>query len=187
MTVTALGILVVALALITATVAIIVTWRATGRRVTMTTGSIVIAIGIGFVLAAGLLPAFVIKSPNVSFTSPRGGQFVPIKVTANGTVQNLGQDQELWIVVEPQENSRFYPQTGPVVVTSSRWTSGDIFVGNTKDIGKRFDILAVLADSKAQAEFLAYLSESQRTQSFPGFGDLPPGAAVAARVVVTRS
>jgi hypothetical protein len=112
---------------------------------------------------------------------------VPIEITTNGTAQNLGQEQELWIVVEPQENSRFYPQTGPVIVASGRWTSSMIFIGNNQDVGKRFDILAVLTNQKAQGEFLAYLSESQRTHSFPGLGDLPPGAAVAARVTVTRT
>lgn len=126
-------------------------------------------------------------SPEVRIATPQDGQIVPVEIIATGTAQNLAQGQELWIVVEPRKNSLFYPQAGPVIVASGLWTSSEIFIGRNQDAGQRFDILAVLADQQAQREFSAYLSEGQRTGSYRGLGNLPPGTAVAASVAVTRS
>lgn len=122
----------------------------------------------------------------IKITYPYEGATVEIKVMTGGISQGIPEGQVIWIVVYPHVVGRYYPQNNPADVQADGDWSSLIHIGVEEDIGRKFDIIAVLANKEAQDAFNDYLVESEREQDYPGLESLPDGAVIYDRVTVTR-
>lgn len=112
-------------------------------------------------------------------------QAEPIEVV-RGTFEGLPEGKAIWIVLFIPDVGRYYPQNRPAdIEAGNRWSSL-AYLGVPSDTGKRFDILAVVADSEAKNAFNAYLANARDRNNWAGLETLPSGATIYARITVTR-
>jgi hypothetical protein len=103
-----------------------------------------------------------------------------------GTFQGLPTGKTIWIVLFIPEVGQYYPQNRPAdLEAANRWSSL-AYIGIPSDTGKRFDILAVVADTGAQNAFNAYLADARDRSDWAGMEALPEGAVIYDRITVTR-
>lgn len=123
----------------------------------------------------------------VAIESLRDEQLVPSAVFGiQGISINL-KGQELWLVLIVRGIPRFYPQDGPAIVQDDGdWTSPSVFFGGEEDVGRRFDVIAVVANDRAGMVFRKYLEVGQQTKEFPGLRSLPKGVVEYDRITVIR-
>lgn len=126
------------------------------------------------------------KEPAVRITYPSDGAHVEIREMIRGTSQNIPKGQVIWIVVYPQAAGRYYPQNDPADVQANGDWSSLAFIGIEEDVGRKFDIVAVLANKDAQDAFNAYLAQAKDKKTWPGLEELPNGAVIYDRITVTR-
>jgi hypothetical protein len=128
-------------------------------------------------------------SPLVNIISLKDGQHVPTNINVvHGTSKYVPSGDEIWLAVIVEGIARFYPQNGPVPVRpDGDWTSPPVIFGGKQDVGRKFDLLAVLANRSAGEAFSRYLQNGQKTKSFPGLVRLPAGAVEQDRITVVRS
>jgi hypothetical protein len=121
---------------------------------------------------------------SVAITSPREGQQVVREILVEGSSKNLSTEQTIWVAIIPEDKALYYPQNGPAnVQADGSWISPSVFLGDQSDVGiKRFEILALVADQRAQQQLAAYLGE----EKFPGLVELPQGTIVVDRITVLR-
>ncbi len=125
-------------------------------------------------------------SMEVAITYPTNLSKVEQTETIRGTVTKLPEEHVIWVVVFIQEVGRYYPQNRPAdLEAGGRWSSL-VYIGVPSDIDKRFDILAVVADTNAQNVFNAYLAEARDRSDWAGLEMLPEGAVIYDRITVTR-
>lgn len=127
-------------------------------------------------------------SPEAAITYPDDGATVEIREMVRGTSQNIPERQVIWIVVYSQVAGRYYPQNYPADVQANGDWSSLAFIGIKEDSGKKFkfDIIAVLADEKAQDTFNDYLIQAKDKEKWEGLERLPEGALIYDRITVTR-
>jgi len=106
--------------------------------------------------------------------------------TVRGTVQALPAGQVIWVVVFAQEVGRYYPQNRPADVEAGGKWSSLAYIGMPADTGKKFDILAVVANAEAQDAFGVYLADARDRSDWAGLEALPAGAVIHDRIAVTR-
>jgi hypothetical protein len=122
----------------------------------------------------------------VKITQPVNGDSVEHTEVVRGTSQKIPDEQKIWIVVFVQKAGRYYIQNNPAdVQANGEWTSLTYF-GIPKDVGLKFDILAVTADNDAQAAFSRYLNEARDRNDYPGLEQVPKGTTTHDRITVTR-
>jgi hypothetical protein len=147
---------------------------------------------IGAVIVVGILlvPAlfFVeLGPPSVTITTPSNNGTVQWTAFVEGTSQHVPQGSAIWIFLTPLTVDRYYPQSTHVdVLANGRWSTTATFgETNRTDIGLKFKISAVLANSAAQSEIQNYLDTCAKG-SCPGMTSLPNGAQIYDSVVVTK-
>lgn len=102
-----------------------------------------------------------------------------------GTSKRVPREHAIWVVVFPHEANLYYPQNSPAnVQKTGDWTSL-AYIGIEKDVGRKFDIAAVVADKTAQDSFRAYLAGSIK-KGWSGLEKLPEGAPIYDCVTATR-
>jgi len=133
---------------------------------------------------AGSLPTFMV--------GVRDGDRVGFANVLNLAYQPIGYalpaGHAAWIVVFAHRFPRFHPQTEPArKVATGRWVV-TAYVGKSpeEDIGGKFDLLLVLADSSASSQFRSYLDKAAQKQNWPGLDRLPDGAHIVQTVTVFR-
>jgi len=123
---------------------------------------------------------------DVAITYPINHARVDQTETVRGTSQELSAEQVIWVVIFAQEVGRYYPQNRPAdIEAGNRWSS-IVYIGQQADAGKRFDILAVVANAEAQDAFNVYLADARDRSDWPGLEALPEGAVIYDRITVTR-
>lgn len=122
-------------------------------------------------------------TPEVKITYPYDGATVEIREMIRGTSQRIPKGQVIWVAAYLD---RYHPQNYPADVQANGDWSSLAFIGIEEDIGKKFDIIAVLADKKAQDTFNAYLIQARDTKTWSGLERLPEGALIYDRITVTR-
>ena len=120
----------------------------------------------------------------VEITYPYDGAIVEIREMVRGTSQKIAEGQAIWIVV--YVDGRYYPQDDPADVQVDGDWSSLAFIGIEEDVGRKFDIIAVLANKDAQDAFNAYLVQAKVKKTWPGLEKLPNGAEIYDRITVTR-
>lgn len=125
-------------------------------------------------------------APSLKITYPCSGGRVQIKEIVKGTSQNIPKEYAIWIVIYSHEVSRYHPQDYPADVQANGDWSSSAFIGIGIDVGKKFDIIAVLAGKEAQNAFNDYLEECKEKKSWPGLERLHEGAVIYDRITVIR-
>jgi hypothetical protein len=108
-----------------------------------------------------------------------------IEENMNGTAKNIPEGDEIWIFVHPHTVNKYYPQRSSAVIQNGEW-SLSVGIGSENDAGTEFDIIAVLADAKAQEEINAYFETCEKTGEWPGMDKIPDNAKEYDRITVTR-
>ena len=126
------------------------------------------------------------EASQVKITYPLNQTSCQATETVQGTSGSLPPDMEVWIIIKPQENDLYYPQNKAVQMDVNGNWSSVVSIGRQSDIGKKFEIIAVLADESARNSFDAYIANCRDEGSFDGIGQLPNGAQIYDHIVVTR-
>lgn len=152
--------------------------------------------GIGGVI--GVLLGYFLISPisvspcppfaptRVTITSPVSGTSVPRLVTVQGTACHIPNGKELWLLIVPEGVTGYYPQTGPVMISSDGNWSASAYVGmdDPVDIGRGFMLITALADQQGSATIRTYFAQSG--PEFKGLEPLPQGVQLMIQVRVIR-
>jgi len=149
-----------------------------------------ILMGVCLILLAGNLGTFGVqywgRTTKVEITYSYDGATVEIREMVQGTSQKIPEGQAIWIMVYSHVVGRYYPQDNPAdVQANGDWTSLT-YIGIKEDVNRKFDIIAVLADKRAQDAFNAYLTKAKNTNTWPGLERLPEGATIYDRITVAR-
>jgi hypothetical protein len=123
------------------------------------------------------------SGPDVKITTPTADSQVPLLTTVQGTICQLPPTMDLWVLIVPDGVSAYYPQTGPVIVTTGIWSTS-AHVGLDTDVGKGFTLIAALADPGGSAAIQTYFNQSG--PDFKGLDPLPGGIQLLAQVHVVR-
>jgi hypothetical protein len=147
-----------------------------------------LSIGVGLINAAllgwrWLPPLF---SGEVVITYPADQARVDQVEIVRGTAQRLPPGQVVWVVVFVPEVGRYYPQDRPADLQADNEWSSTAHIGIPSDTGRRFDVLAVLANAEVQTAFNAYLAEAEERGEWAGLEALPAGVVIYDRVTVIR-
>jgi hypothetical protein len=144
---------------------------------------------IGAILALIFLVPKCAPGTTVRITSPTNEESVSRRVQIQGTSQKVCARHEIWTAVIPPDTARVYPQAGvaPVDDTGDWQALAPALLGvegETKDLGKRFDILALVVDKKGQRALDRYVQESKAKNRWDGMERLPEGVVAQDRVSV---
>ena len=136
-------------------------------------------------LAANLVVFGLRPRPKVEITYPYDAANVEIGEIVRGTSEKIPKGQAIWIIVYPHLVDRYYPQNNPAdVQANGDWTS-NTSIGIEEDVNRKFDIIAVLADKRAQDAFEAYIKQAKDTKKWSGLGKLIEGTTIYDRITVT--
>lgn len=124
--------------------------------------------------------------PEVAITSPSDGGTGVYMQPVRGTSDHIPDDKTLWLVVFSYHSNLYYPASKPAdMEVSGQWAS-TAYLGLPETAGESFDLLAVLVDREAKADFEAYAERCQAANDWPGYEALPADTEVYDRVMVTR-
>jgi hypothetical protein len=147
----------------------------------------VIGVLVGYLLVIPILisSCSLFASTNVDITSPAPNSSVPRLVTAQGTACHIPSGKELWLFVVPDGATSYYPQTGPIVISSGNWSaSAYIGLDSPVDVGRGFVLTVALADQQGSAAIRNYFT--QPGPEFKGIEPLPLGVQLMKQVRVVR-
>lgn len=125
-------------------------------------------------------------NPEITITYPVNQAKTEQTETVRGTSQALPSGQAIWVVVFAQEVGRYYPQNQRAEIEAGNNWSSITYLGIPADTGKKFDIIAVAADSDAQRAFDTYLAEARDKKDWPGLAALPGSAIIYDRITILR-
>ena len=147
-----------------------------------------ILMGVCIILLVANLVVFGLRywEPEIKITYPYDGATVEIREIVRGTSQKIPEGQAIWIIVYPHLVDRYYPQNNSAdVQANGDWTS-NTSISIEEDVNRKFDIIAVLADKRAQDAFEAYIKQAKDTKTWPGLGKLIEGTTIYDRITVMR-
>lgn len=129
------------------------------------------------------------KPLQVTVESPKNGAPVGWKITVNGKLSsNLATNQHLWLVVHPEDSGGWWPQNSEIITGSDLAWEQTIYIGqkdSQEDIGKKHDLLLVLADETANRKFNDYLKRASETGVYPR-EPLPSNVKILNKITVIR-
>ena len=158
---------------------------------------IAVTVGLGLLLAACSFPppkpiqtpvASQTPTPNtgLKITQPIEGGKVDQTEMVKGTSQRIPDGHVIWVVLFVQKVGRYYPQNQPADIQANGDWASVTYIGVPKDVGLKFDILAVSADKEGQNALNRYLVNARDRSDYAGLERLPNGVAIYDRVSVTR-
>jgi len=122
----------------------------------------------------------------VAISYPTDQEMVEQSINVRGTYRNLKSDHVIWIMIYVYDAGRYYPQNDSAIIEANdRWSSM-AFIGGSNDIGKKFDIIVLIADEKAKNDITQYLEDAKERYSWDGLLTLPKGAIIFDRITVQR-
>jgi hypothetical protein len=116
--------------------------------------------------------------PSVTITSPANNNAVNMQEWISGTSQNIPNGYQLWIVVH--EGNLYFPMVDRVQINTDGTWRYSTTIGKEDDHEKTFDIIAVLANSAAQATTQEWYKNPYDLQN------LPAGMTQHSTITVTR-
>ena len=150
-------------------------------------GGISVVVGLAlassaYVISVRILPSscLPLAPTKVTITSPASESLVPPLVTFQGTVCHMSDDQQLWILVQPDNERAYYPKSGlPNVTSDDNWhASVPIGKDNPSNEGRGFTVLVVIADQQASTILQECITRGCLT--------LPKGIQAISQVHVVR-
>ena len=127
-----------------------------------------------------------VPTTNVKITEPSEGTKVAQTQMVKGTSQKIPDSQVVWVVLFVHNVGRYYPQNQRADIQANGDWASVSYIGVPKDIGLKFDVIAVLADKEGQNAFNKYLVDAKDKSDYAGLERLPDGATIYDRVSVTR-
>ena len=122
----------------------------------------------------------------LKITQPAAGTSVDQTEMVRGTSQRIPGGQLVWVVWFVHKVGRYYPQNNSADIQANGDWASVTYIGVAKDVGLKFDVLAVLVDKEGQGAFNRYLAEARDKNNYPGLERLPNGVTIYDRVSVTR-
>jgi len=125
---------------------------------------------IGFFTIAPLFSPVVSSwtAPRVSINSPIDGSKAGPAIIITGSAKNVPPGRYLWLLVQPEGTTQYHPQPGPISVTADGSWGATAYLGdNVKDQGKKFMVIVVMGDSRANSQFQSYLVDVQTVPRLP--------------------
>lgn len=120
----------------------------------------------------------------VTITTPTSESKVPILTTVQGAACHIPNGEDLWVLIVPDGVTAYYPQPGPVVVTSDGKWSASATIGRINDPVKGFVMIAALANQDGSTVIRAYFNQSGSDTK--GLDPLPGGIQLISQVHVVR-
>ena len=101
---------------------------------------------------------------------------IKIEEVIKGTAKNIPKGQKIWIIIYSHSTYKYYP-INEVNIQNDKW-SVPVVIGTKSNTGEKFDIIAVLADQKAQEKLNASINT--------GILELPNSIKECNKITVTR-
>lgn len=126
-----------------------------------------------------------LASPNALIISPADRSVVPQLTIVQGTACHIPQDRELWLLVAAAGVPGYYPQNGPIIVSSDRKWSASAQLGQagSVDVGRGFVLYTALADQGGRAAILSYFASAP---NFTPLNPLPAGIQLLDQIAIVR-
>ena len=130
--------------------------------------------------------------PQIKIINPENKQTVSWPEEIGGTAKNIPDNQKVWILAYSKEKRQYYP-LAEVEPKDGEWIT-TVNIGLKKDYNEKYDIIAVLADKKAQDKFNSHLSnitteeneEDEENIQSQIMYDIQEGTKEYDRITVTR-
>jgi hypothetical protein len=120
---------------------------------------------------------------SVTIVSPANNAYVDRYEWVSGTSQNIPVDQHLWLIV--QVNGMYFAHEVETINTDGTWRHNTM-IGQEDETGKKFDLLAVLADSPAHTTLKDW-RDKQNTEQQYDLKSLPStGVKECSAITITR-
>jgi len=120
--------------------------------------------------------------PSITITTPANNALVNMYEWVSGTSQNTPAGRYLWIIVRVDE--RYFAHEVLTINANGRWEQ-DVQIGQENEGGKRFDVIAVLADSSAHVTLKDWRDKQNTAQQYD-LTNLPTGTTQYDTISVTR-
>jgi hypothetical protein len=127
-----------------------------------------------------------VLTTNVKITDPAEGATVDLAQLVKGTSQRIPDNHLVWVVVFVHKVNRYYPQNQSADIQAGGDWASMSSIGQPRDVGLKFDLIAVLADKDGQTAFNKYLVDARDRNDYAGLERLPNGATIYDRLSVTR-
>lgn len=126
-------------------------------------------------------------TPQIHITYPLNGSTVQSSENVKGTVENLPDGYTILLFAYPQIDGKYYPEmnNGQTVYIENGTWSEITYIGLEDNSGEYFDIVATLADQKAQEDVKNYFIKANKTQKW-GMPSLPASINVYDKITVKR-
>ena len=130
-----------------------------------------------------LSPCPLFASTSVTITSPAPESKVPLLTIVQGSADYIPPDTQLWLLVVPDGGTSFFPQPGPIVVSSDGKWSASAYIGLDKpgESGKGHVVYAALADQEGSTAIQNYFKSRYKP-----LDPLPRGIQLMSQVHVVR-
>ena len=122
---------------------------------------------------------------SVRIIKPQSGARVPHAVSMTGTVENLPQGLELWVVNEITRGN-YHPDRGPAFIVVNTWNSTAYVGERTRgaDTGVEFTIHIVMVSHDTGEKFNEYINMAHKTGNWSGISTIYDGRIVATVKVI---
>jgi heme/copper-type cytochrome/quinol oxidase subunit 2 len=145
----------------------------------VTLGAISTLVFIGAM--ALLITRYTEQETNVNIISHRPGDEVQAEEVVRGESEHIPDEATIWVLVQPHDEDRYYPQREVNVIASgSDWSTRAIFPAE----GQAYDLLAALAEGDAYATLQAHITRSP--DDLTPLEALPGGVTIYDRISVVR-
>jgi hypothetical protein len=137
----------------------------------------------------GPAPVTKFHYPKIVIESPSNNATVPASIEVNGTiVGDIPFDWHMWVLVNPRSApGQWWPQGGGEIEPwNGTWYTQALIGGGDADIGKRFEIRAVLVDNRDNNYLNKWILETNKIGDWPSI-PLPASSVGNASTVVIRS
>ena len=127
-------------------------------------------------------------TPQIHITYPLNGATINSSEIATGTVENLPAGNTVILFAYPQVDDKYYPEMNNDSIIhideNGNWHE-TIYVGLPNNSGDYFNIVATVADQKAQDDVKNYFTTAEKTNKW-GMSHLPASIKVYDTIRVTR-
>ena len=119
----------------------------------------------------------------VNILKPSQNDTLPRLIDVEGTSSCIPDGWQIWISVLPYGSGRHFIQEY-ATIENNKWVAPNVYLGaeDTDDVGRKFGIYAILADTKVSNIFNEYLLKEE----WEGFRRLPDGVRICDHIIVRR-
>lgn len=156
--------------------------------VTLISGVITALVAYFLISLIFLSPCGPFAPTSITITSPASNSRVSNQITVQGTACHIPQDNELWLLVQVNGVRGYFPQPGPIVVSSDGTWSAPANIGSDADSGRGFTLNTALVDQNdtaAKDAIQKYLN--QPGPVYMPLDPLPSGIRLMSQVPVVRT